>query len=84
MTRELLSRHAAHSRPSVRVVQAVAHEESIDPLDITTPLADVIDPEALDALVESDRSLSTISFRYSGYEVTVYADGGVSTNPLSK
>lgn len=56
---------------SVVVVRAVAVLENTDPMELP-PLYQVIDPEALDALVESDPGPPRqIEFDYCGYEVIV-------------
>jgi hypothetical protein len=74
--------------PSLRVVHAVARAESVHPIELVQPLADVIDPDALDALLdhhaESGTGFSSLSFRYHGYEVTLHGDGRVSTAPVGE
>lgn len=62
------------------VVEAVAAEAGLDPVELDRPLNDVIDPEALDRLVDSyaDRpgaSPFEVSFSYYGHEVTVSSGG---------
>lgn len=57
------------------VVQAVADAENTSPLELS-PLANVIDPDALESLVDSlatssGQSDASVSFGYSGYLVTV-------------
>ena len=76
---------ALHERTtaSEAVVNAVADEEGISPIDVRPPLYEVIDPDALDELVSSmnrftDESPGRIVFSYAGYEVTVAGDGEVS------
>lgn len=70
---------------SQTVVEAVAMAESVDPLDLTVPLYDAIDPDALDALFQSgDASVDGyVEFVYYGYEVTVTADGHVALDDVS-
>lgn len=75
-----------HSEPlSQAVVEAVARAEDADALDLEVPLYDAIDPDALDALFQSDDASvgGYIAFDYYGYEVTVAADGRVSVDDLS-
>lgn len=68
----------ATEAPSTAVVKTVAAaEEWEDPATLTEPLYETIDPDALDALVESIGT-GWITFTYLGYEVTVDADGSVS------
>lgn len=67
---------------SIRVVEAVAEREGIDPLELSPPLHDAIDPTALDALFESTgsgpRTAGTVSFTYRGYRVHVESDGRIT------
>ncbi|MFT4958494.1 MAG: hypothetical protein ACI9PP_002126 [Halobacteriales archaeon] len=65
-----------HRRPSMAVIDAVAAELSVDPVDMG-PLADEIDPDALNDLVDSMDS-GRITFPFEGFEVTVDSDGEVS------
>ena len=71
-------------RPSMRVVDAVATRAGVDPASLSPPLYDAIDPDALDALVESDpkgrQSPPTVRFHYAGYAVTVDGDGTVDVS----
>lgn len=64
-----------------RVLEAVAAAEDVSALELTPPLSDVVDPDALERLFAStdtaDRALGRIQFSYSGYEVTVAGDGSV-------
>jgi hypothetical protein len=61
----------ADEKPSEVVVTEVAAATSSSPLDLP-PLAEAIDPDALNRLVEGDRELSTtVTFRYAGRTVTV-------------
>lgn len=65
-------------RPSVAVVNRVAAIEGIEPTDLPT-LYEAVDPDALDALVESTSKADScdfqIEFPYHGYEVTVTTNG---------
>lgn len=65
--------------PSEAVVSRIADAEGVD-TDQITPLYDVIDPEALNTLIEdtdSSRAPLEIGFTYQGYDVTVTGDGVV-------
>lgn len=62
--------------PSVRVVELVAEREETSPLTLSPPLADFIDPDALDGLFEQSRGAAT--FEAWGYRITVDADGTVA------
>lgn len=57
------------SRPSEAVVMAVADQTGQDATEMT-PLYDVIDPDALDALFQGDKP-GRVSFDYAGCKVTV-------------
>lgn len=67
---------------SESVIEAVADEKDVDPMELTTPLYSVIDPDALDRVVDSTPSQDPmdvhVTFTYSDCEVTVYGDGHVS------
>ncbi|AGB17527.1 hypothetical protein Halru_2957 [Halovivax ruber XH-70] len=66
--------------PSLRVVEAVAEADGVDPAMLDPPLYEVLDPEALDRLfapTPTDPSRGTVRFDYRGHEVTVRADGTV-------
>lgn len=54
----------------VRVIEAVGDVAGVDETEITTPLSETIDPEALDALFEGDVG-GEVQFQYSGYCITV-------------
>ena len=64
------------------VVEKVAEAEDVGPLELTPPLYEVIDPDALDKLFASmptaDRMEGQVTFSYNGYEVTVWSDSSVS------
>ncbi|MCL9814545.1 HalOD1 output domain-containing protein [Natranaeroarchaeum aerophilus] len=69
--------------PSLRVVEAVAEAEESDPGDLSTPLASVIDPDALDRLFETAgyegmSPCCSVSFTYYGYDVNVNANGRIT------
>lgn len=69
-----------YGSPAESVIEAVAAVTGTDPRRLT-PLYDVIDPEALDALFLADDSQpresigGTVTFQFEGCEVTVHADG---------
>lgn len=79
-----MSIQAAEEResPSLAVIEAVADREGVDPTDLDRSLFEVIDPDALDAVIRSDAggrapSPLRVTFHYHGYEVTVSSDGQV-------
>ena len=57
------------------VIKSVAEVEDADPLELTPPLYEVIDPDALESLFANDRTLGKVIFNYSGCEVSVFSDG---------
>jgi len=66
--------------PSTEVVERVAAREGVDSTDLGVPLFEVVDPEALDSVVESVAESGTdarVEFTYYGYDVTVTPDGSV-------
>lgn len=67
---------------SERVVEAVSARTRTDPLELP-PLYDVLDPDALDALLAT-LSDGEVSFPYAGYVVTVESSGAVHVDgPLT-
>ena len=61
-----------------RIVTEIATREGTDPTEME-PIAGAIDVDALEALFDGPPTFSGhVSFTYSGYEVTVAADGGVT------
>lgn len=60
------------------IVEAVADETDADPLSMT-PLATVVDPDALDTLVNTGTDVQ-VSFEYDGHSVHVRADGTVAVD----
>ncbi|TYL35934.1 hypothetical protein CV102_24985 [Natronococcus pandeyae] len=61
--------------PSYRVVEAVAQKEGISPSELSPPLFSVVDPDALDALVQEDVDSNTrqveVEFTYLDYVVQI-------------
>ena len=64
--------------PSYRVVEAVAQKEGISPSEVSPPLFSVVDPEALDALVQPDADANTgrIEIRFMYLDYIVRAQNG--------
>jgi hypothetical protein len=62
---------------AIDVVRAVAAVEGADPATLQPPLADVVDPAALDRLYEGTGASPTVELEYKGHEVTVLAPGRV-------
>ncbi|WP_245778694.1 HalOD1 output domain-containing protein [Halomicrobium zhouii] len=68
-------------RPVDRVLAAVAAAEETDLLSLQPPLGDVVDADALNALVSGSQDRAgadvTVQFTYRGHDVTVGPDGDV-------
>lgn len=69
------------SSPSIQVVEKVADEKGVATTELP-PLYRTIDPEALDALLESgvdrDEGIRRIQFQYEGYTVVASNDGDIA------
>jgi len=70
---------------SERIVTQVAEAEDSDSTTLP-PLYEVIDPDALDKLIESlsggpNQSTCVVRFVYCDYEITVTASGKISLVP---
>lgn len=65
-----------------KVVNKIAEVEGVDPLELTPPLYEVIDPDALCQILATTstagRMNGQVTFSYTGYEVVVGGDGSVS------
>ena len=67
---------------SMAVMKAVAAREGIDPVALTPPFADVINPDAVDALFTpepggTDQALESLTLTYRGYTITIDSGGQV-------
>jgi hypothetical protein len=60
--------------PSTRVVQAVAEASNQSAQELNPTLHDVVDPDALDALMANTGTPVTVSFSYAGFDVRVSGD----------
>jgi len=58
------------------ILAAVAEAEGVDETDLTPPLYEAINPEALDTLFRD--SGGTIEFQYHGYTVMIDHEGTIS------
>lgn len=70
-------------KPSELIVDLIADLEGVDPVELSSPLYSVIDPDALDALFQSSNGNSTetpgyVQFEYYGYEIRVQSDNEVA------
>lgn len=63
---------------SLTIVEAVAAQEGVDPMELEPPLFDVMDPEALEALLSTGataKSNVTVAFEWADYDIVVGSDG---------
>lgn len=65
---------------STTVVIAVAEAEGVDPVSLEDPLHEWVDPDALDAVVESMDG-GWVTFDVGDHRVRVDADGTVTVDP---
>lgn len=68
---------------TTRVVQRVAKKEGLNATDLSKPLDEVVDPDALEALFSESpdgyqRAAGTIQFTYQGYTIVIDSDQQVS------
>lgn len=69
---------ADHQQVTTRIVEAVADQEGVDPLTLSPPLYETIDPEALEALFAPTTRVrrGEIEFTYTGYRISISAESG--------
>ena len=65
--------------PSQAVIDAVADAEGVDAIELTKPLHDVVEPDALDSIFQN--GTGSMTFAYLDYQVTVDHDGRVEVSP---
>lgn len=68
---------------TTRVVERVAEKEGVDATDLTQPLDQVVNPDAINALFSTRgdgtaRSCGTIQFTYLGYEIVIDSEHNIS------
>lgn len=66
---------------STAVVVALADARGVDPLELDDPLHDWLDPDALDAVVESMES-GHVTFEVGTHRVLVDAEGSITVDPV--
>lgn len=62
---------------TLAVLSAVSEAEGVDPLELTPPLGDAIDTDALQRFVERSSRPTDVVFDYRQWEVTVRSGDGV-------
>lgn len=68
---------------SDRVLATIAAEEDTSPPALKRFLYDVVDPDALHALVHDSGFQGDVEFAYHGYQVTVHGDGRIEVTPAN-
>jgi hypothetical protein len=70
---------SAQQSVGVSIIRAVAAVSDVDPLSLQPRLYDVVDPDALKALLTAETASSSveITFGFGSYEVTVRKDGEI-------
>lgn len=65
------------------IVGAIAADRGVDPLDLP-PIYDSIDPDVVNAFVESTDEDASLEFRYYDTAITVSGNGVVETTPVAE
>ncbi|OVE83165.1 HalOD1 output domain-containing protein [Natronolimnobius baerhuensis] len=73
--------------PSMRIVQQIADSSAVDPLDLEPPLHEILDPEALDSLIESMAQQpapagASLEFVYREHRISVDGTGSVTVTAV--
>jgi len=70
---------SAQQSVGVSIIRAVAAVSDVDPLSLQPRLYDVVDPDALEALLTAETASGSvqITFRFGSYEVTVRRGGEI-------
>lgn len=76
-------------RLSSRLVAAIADHNEVDPTELSPPLYESIDLEALDLLFDStqggrSRSEGRVTFVHDGLEITIDTEGSVDVTELDE
>lgn len=65
------------------ILIAIAEAENVDVTELASPLADVIDPDALERLLRNADETTRVSFPYHRLEVEVRGNGVVTVTEPS-
>lgn len=80
-----VSHHTANgpSDLGTSVVMAIAECLDVDPLELTPPLNEILDPDALDSLFDSvdDNAETSLTFSEWGCTITVHSNGRILVEP---
>ncbi len=67
--------------PISKIVDAVAEAEGVEPVTLEPPLAGVVDPDAVETLIEDPTASDLeIQFAYRGHDVVVDESGRVQVD----
>jgi predicted ATPase len=71
----------ATHRPIEQIITSIAEKEGIDPVEMTPPLGEVIDSDAVKTLLNQEPTNSgeqlEIHFTYFGYDIVASANGDI-------
>ncbi|WP_312912818.1 HalOD1 output domain-containing protein [Natronosalvus caseinilyticus] len=59
---------------SQAVVEAVAEAEGVRPIELTPPLYEVIDLDALDHIFDDTLTIGKVTFNYNSCKINVFSD----------
>lgn len=63
------------------IIEAVAEIHHVDSNDLHPPLAEIVDPDALETIFQDDTG--ELRFSYHGCQVSVSHDGTVEVTPMN-
>jgi hypothetical protein len=67
--------------PTDRVLAALAAKQGCDPIEFSTPLYEVVDPDAMDGVFRADSNHEMyVGFSFGEHAVQVHGDGTVYVN----
>lgn len=68
---------------TTRIISELADQTDTDPFSLT-PIAESIDPDALETLLTGSRGSDVrVTFRHGGYQITVDSTGSLDIQPDS-
>ena len=65
-----------------QIIEAIAEADGVEPCDLTVPLEESIDLDALEALARHRTGVWWLSFTIPNYIVTVTSDGTVALDAI--
>lgn len=64
---------------SIQVIEAIARVADVEPAALETPLYEVVDTDALNALVSKNSSVR-VAFEYDDHDVVVTGNGSITVD----